>query len=90
MITFVLAASRIPDGTHVRKVTGQNEYVLKRTLSIYMPDKHDPQKIETQGVVFLTSESTINGYADTTKFAVDVADEDAQDFLQTVLGNDEK
>lgn len=89
MITFILDAARIPDGLHVRKVNGQNRYLLKRTLNIHMPDRKDTQKIESQGIVFLTNDEHINGYPDTTKFAVDVDDDDAQDFLSRVLGEDE-
>jgi len=85
MITFLLDAARIPDGTHVRKVTGQNRYLLKRELKIHMPDREKSQVITSEGVVYLTSDAHISGYPDTTKFAVDVDDDDAQEFLANLM-----
>lgn len=84
MITLVLEASRIPDGTKVRKVTGQTEYVLQRQLKVYMPKGSENVEVKTEGVVFLTSDRSINGYPDTTRFAIDLDEWDALELLQTI------
>lgn len=83
MITLVLESRVIPDGTTVRKVTGQQTYTLQRAVKIYMPD--DTRMITTEGIVFLLGERAINGYPDTIKFAVDFSDEHAAiEFLQEI------
>ncbi len=82
MVTLILEANRIPDGTRVRKVTGQQDYILQRELKVYMPG--DNRQIKTEGIVFLTSERSINGYPDTTKFAVDLDERDAIELLQEI------
>lgn len=87
MITLVVEARRIPDGTTVRKVTGQSKYVLKREITIHMPD--DKRKITTEGMVFLMGESSINGYPESQKFAVDLPDDEARDFLDRMLEAEE-
>lgn len=84
MITIILPASRIPDGTTVRKVTGSTPYTLQREIKVYMaPGLDKPAPIKTEGVVFLVGEGgSINGYADTTKFALDMDEDDALEMLQ--------
>jgi len=83
MITIVLDAHRIPDGTEVRKLTGQKVYVLQRQLKIYMPGERKDANFD--GFVFLTSDRSINGYPDTNKFAIDLPDEDAVEFVEKLL-----
>jgi hypothetical protein len=85
MITLVLEASRIPDGTKVRKVTGQQEYVLQRELKVYIPG--DTRQIRTEGIVFLTSDRSINGYPDTTKFAIDLGEDEAIEMLEGMIND---
>lgn len=86
MITFILEAKRIPDGTKVRKSTGSNLYTLQREIKIYMPNE---RSITTEGMVFLLGDNAINGYPENHKFAVDVRDDEAMEFLQTILGEEE-
>lgn len=86
MITIVLEAGRIPEGTKVRKVTGTTFYTLQRSVNVYMPG--DNRKITTEGMVFLFGDNAINGYPVSTKFALDLNDRDALEFLQTLLEED--
>jgi hypothetical protein len=84
MITIILPASRIPDGTTVRKLTGTTAYTLQREIKVYMASGLDkPSSIKTEGVVFLVGEKgSINGYADTTKFALDMEEDELLEMLQ--------
>lgn len=83
MITIIVDAARIPNGTTVRKVNGSNTYTLQREIKVYMPE--DNRKIEAKGIVFLVGESAINGYPESTRFAVDLDEDDAFDFLKKVI-----
>lgn len=83
MVTLIVEARQIPNGTIVRKVTGQNKYTLQREIKVFMPKDSVPIcPIMTQGIVFLYSDRAINGYPDTTKLALDLTPDDAIRFLE--------
>lgn len=92
MITMVLEASRIPDGTVVRKVTGQKPYTLYHEIKIYMPDKSVQVINGDNNTVFLLCadpysnvvSNSINNHPDNLKLAVDLPEEDVEDFIATL------
>jgi hypothetical protein len=81
IVTILLSAKDIPDGTEVRKPQGQQKYVLRRELNIHMPG-HDPLKIFNEGIVFLQNDRCISGHPDTARFAMDMDREEAIAFLE--------
>lgn len=81
MVTLILEAGRIPDGTVVHKPTGEKQYTLRKELRVYLPD-NDRRPVTFPDVVFLVGDSYVNGVYPTTKLAVDFDDEDeAIEFL---------
>lgn len=84
MITLIVEANRIPNGTRVRKVSGQNTYIVNHSLKIYVPG--DSREIKTDGIVYLTSENSINGIPNTTKLAIDIDEADAIEFIRGLIG----
>lgn len=72
MLSLLLPAKFIPDGTEVRKPTGQVKYNLVRQLTVHYdkaPDKK--QVIHTEGVIYLLGDTSACGYPDDRVFAVD-------------------
>lgn len=83
MVTLIMEAQFIPDGTTVRKITGQMDYTLRKELNIYGEGQ---QKIATENVVFLIGD-TIKGYPHTTKFAIDLTKDEAREFLNDLTSS---
>ena len=81
-VTLILPADEIPDGTTVRKPTGQVEYILKKSLDLHIPG--DKRTISVHGIVFLVADGSINGMPDTSRLAVDMELQDAIDLLQAI------
>lgn len=89
MITLILEAGRIPDGTTVRKPTGERQYTLRKELRVYLPD-NDRRPVTFPDVVFLIGESYVNGVYPTTKLAIDLDEDEAIQFLTDEVENAER
>jgi hypothetical protein len=64
-ISVILKAAVIPDGSTVSKVTGEKQYILKRSIKLYGSDQKEV--IPDPNTVFLISEGSVNQYPNSTK-----------------------
>lgn len=86
MITIVIEAGQLPDNTKVRKVTGINNYIIKRIFKIYEEVNGAYREIDCgKGTIFLVSDSGVNCVKDSTRVAIDFENtEEAIVFLETL------
>jgi len=72
MLSLILPAALIPDGTTVCKVTGSKPYKVRREIKIYGENR---QEITTdQGLCFLVSDdASITCIKDTLRLRIDFA-----------------
>lgn len=89
MITIVLPAEMIPDGTQVRKEKGEVLYVLKKRIEVFMPKQEDRKVFFTDDFMFLVGDS-ISGISIRTKLAIDFQSiDDSINFLEDLIGRGE-
>lgn len=87
MLSIILPAAEIPDGTTVRKITGQQTFTLHRELKVFtvdsLPDGAAPrQVVASPGIMYLLGNS-INAIRDDTRLVIDFqTPDDAIQFLQ--------
>lgn len=68
-IKVLLPASLVPDGSRVSKRTGESEYVLRHSLTVYPEDalrKKGTEKISLRGLFLLGETGNITQVSDST------------------------
>ena len=89
MITLTLPAGLLPDGTVVRKPTGQKLYVVQRSIKMYGEQR---QEIKADaGLVFLIAQgdeqTAITAIREDKPVSLDLSLEEAQECLQRISDN---